>query len=75
LARFRARHILHRAPTWGLSKHGLQSRLYDAFTSRGVIYLRVYVGQLRQKIEAKPDDPRVIMPEPGIGYRVADSSI
>jgi two-component system KDP operon response regulator KdpE len=37
-------------------------------------YLRVYVGQLRQKIEAKPDDPRVIMTEPGIGYRVADSS-
>jgi two-component system KDP operon response regulator KdpE len=34
-------------------------------------YLRVYVGQLRQKIEAAPDDPRVILTEPGIGYRIA----
>jgi two-component system KDP operon response regulator KdpE len=36
-------------------------------------YLRVYVGQLRQKIEAAPDDPRVILTEPGIGYRIAVS--
>jgi len=35
-------------------------------------YLRVYVGQLRQKIEEHPDDPRVILTEPGIGYRMAD---
>jgi two-component system KDP operon response regulator KdpE len=34
-------------------------------------YLRVYVGQLRQKIEASPDDPCVILTEPGIGYRIA----
>ena len=36
-------------------------------------YLRVYVGQLRQKIEAKPDDPRVVLTEPGIGYRIAET--
>ena len=35
-------------------------------------YLRVYVGQLRHKIEEHPDDPRVVLTEPGIGYRVAD---
>jgi two-component system, OmpR family, KDP operon response regulator KdpE len=35
-------------------------------------YLRVYVGQLRQKIEDKPDDPQIILTEPGIGYRVAE---
>ncbi len=33
-------------------------------------YLRVYVGQLRQKIEAQPDDPQFILTEPGIGYRM-----
>jgi two-component system KDP operon response regulator KdpE len=34
-------------------------------------YLRVYVGQLRQKIEAQPDDPHILLTEPGIGYRIA----
>jgi two-component system KDP operon response regulator KdpE len=32
-------------------------------------YLRVYVRQLRQKIEAEPERPRYIMTEIGIGYR------
>jgi two-component system KDP operon response regulator KdpE len=36
-------------------------------------YLRVYVGQLRQKIEEQPDDPRIILTEPGIGYRIAEN--
>ena len=35
-------------------------------------YLRVYIGHLRQKIESKPDDPRIIVTEPGVGYRVAE---
>ena len=37
-------------------------------------YLRVYVGHLRQKIEKDPDDPRVIVTEPGIGYRIAEDA-
>ncbi len=36
-------------------------------------YLRVYIGQLRQKVEDHPDDPRIILTEPGIGYRIAES--
>ena len=36
-------------------------------------YLRVYVAQLRQKIEERPDDPRIILTEPGIGYRVSEA--
>ena len=36
-------------------------------------YLRVYVGHLRQKIEDNPDDPHIIVTEPGIGYRIAGS--
>jgi two-component system KDP operon response regulator KdpE len=35
-------------------------------------YLRVYVGQLRQKIEERPDEPLIILTEPGIGYRIAE---
>src|SRR5499427_5176875 len=36
-------------------------------------YLRVYIGQLRQKIEEHADDPRIILTEPGIGYRIAEN--
>jgi two-component system KDP operon response regulator KdpE len=32
-------------------------------------YLRVYVRQLRKKLETNPDDPQLILTEPGIGYR------
>jgi two-component system KDP operon response regulator KdpE len=34
-----------------------------------VQYLRVYVGQLRQKIEPDPTQPSLILTEPGVGYR------
>lgn len=33
--------------------------------------LRVYVRQLRQKIEALPDQPRYVLTETGVGYRLA----
>lgn len=33
-------------------------------------YLRVYVSQLREKIEPVPEHPRYIITEPGIGYRM-----
>jgi two-component system KDP operon response regulator KdpE len=32
-------------------------------------YLRVFVGRLRQKIEADPTEPQLIVTEPGVGYR------
>ncbi len=34
-------------------------------------YLRVVVGQLRQKLEADPAQPRLIATEPGVGYRLS----
>jgi two-component system KDP operon response regulator KdpE len=37
-------------------------------------YLRVYIGHLREKIEPTPNDPRVIVTEPGVGYRVAEGA-
>jgi len=33
-------------------------------------YLRVYIGQLRQKIEPDPAQPRYLLTEPGVGYRL-----
>lgn len=34
-------------------------------------YLRVYMGQLRHKLEADPARPRYLLTEPGVGYRLA----
>jgi len=38
------------------------------------VYLRVYVNQLRQKLEPDPADPKIILTEPGVGYRLATQS-
>jgi two-component system KDP operon response regulator KdpE len=35
-------------------------------------YLRVYMGQLRRKIERDPAQPRYLLTEPGVGYRLVD---
>jgi two-component system KDP operon response regulator KdpE len=64
LARHAGRVVTHRqilAAVWGPAH------------TEDTQYLRVYVGQLRQKIEAKADEPRIILTEPGIGYRIAEA--
>lgn len=33
-------------------------------------YLRVYMGQLRRKLETEPTRPRYLITEPGVGYRL-----
>ncbi len=36
-------------------------------------YLRVFIGQLRQKIERNPAEPVIVRTEPGVGYRFLES--
>ena len=38
--------------------------------ARDTHYLRVYMGQLRQKLEANPAHPAYIVTDPGVGYRI-----
>lgn len=40
--------------------------------STDVQYLRVYVRQLRQKIELTPDQPQYLLTETGVGYRLRE---
>jgi two-component system KDP operon response regulator KdpE len=37
-------------------------------------YLRLYMGQLRAKLERNPADPKRLFTEPGVGYRLADAT-
>jgi two-component system KDP operon response regulator KdpE len=46
----------------------LLGELWDTLTDAQ--YLRVYVRQLRQKIEADPERPQYVLTETGIGYRL-----
>jgi two-component system KDP operon response regulator KdpE len=46
----------------------LLGELWDALTDAQ--YLRVYVRQLRQKIEVNPERPQYVLTETGIGYRL-----
>ncbi len=36
-------------------------------------YLRLYIKQLRQKLEANPERPQYIITEPRVGYRIRDA--
>ncbi len=51
----------------------LLSAVWGPAHAQDTQYLRVYVGQLRQKLEADPDDPKIILTELGIGYRIAEA--
>lgn len=44
--------------------------IWGAAHSDDMQYLRVYVSQLRDKIEPEPASPTYIITEPGIGYRM-----
>jgi len=52
-----------------LTHHNLLAAVWGGdYTEQGE-YLRVFVGQLRKKIEPSPSTPRYILTEPWVGYR------
>ena len=52
-----------------LTHKQLLTAVWGPAHAEDVQYLRVFVGQLRQKLEDDPSDPRLIVTEPGVGYR------
>jgi two-component system KDP operon response regulator KdpE len=49
-------------------KHLLRE-VWGVSQSNKTNYLRVYMAQLRRKLEADPSQPRYLITEPGMGYR------
>jgi two-component system KDP operon response regulator KdpE len=60
LARNAGKVVTHRA---------LLGAIWGGQSTEQVEYLRVFVGQLRKKLEAEASSPRYIVTEPWVGYR------
>ena len=52
-----------------LTHHKLLGAIWGGNYTEQTEYLRVFIGQLRKKIEADPANPKYILTEPWIGYR------
>jgi two-component system KDP operon response regulator KdpE len=55
-----------------LTHRWLMQRAAGGASGSASQYVRVYVAQLRRKLEDEPTRPRWILTEPGLGYRWAD---
>jgi len=56
-----------------LTHHAILSNVWDPAEADKIEYLRVYMRQLRKKLETDPEQPKFLLTEPGIGYRfIAD---
>mgnify|MGYP000444518086 FL=1 len=53
-----------------LTHRHLLREVWGSDNDDDVVYLRVYVRQLRGKLEADPARPALILTEPGVGYRL-----
>ena len=53
-----------------LTHRQLLTAVWGPANVEDVQYLRVFIGHLRQKLEADPSSPRHIITEAGVGYRV-----
>jgi two-component system, OmpR family, KDP operon response regulator KdpE len=60
---------LLRHPGKVLTHHALLGAVWGGEYTEQMEYLRVFIGQLRKKIEVDPANPRYILTEPWIGYR------
>ena len=52
-----------------LTHRQLLTAVWGPAHEHDVQYLRVFIGQLRQKLEADPARPTLILTAPGVGYR------
>jgi len=56
-----------------LTHRGILTHVWGEAEADHIEYLRVYMRQLRKKLEVDPERPQYILTEPGIGYRfIAD---
>jgi len=64
-------HLLLRNTGRVLTHRQILTAVWGPAHSQDTQYLRVFIGQLRKKLEQDPETPRLIVTESGIGYRFA----
>lgn len=52
-----------------LTHQAILTHVWGFEESSHLEYLRVYIGQLRKKLELDPDNPKILITDPGVGYR------
>lgn len=52
-----------------MTRRALLSAVWGPNATEQPEYLRVFIGQLRKKIEPDPSTPKYIQTEPWVGYR------
>lgn len=62
--------MLAKNPGKLISQEQLLNSIWGPHATQQSHYLRVYIGHLRKKIEDNPSQPRIIITETGIGYRL-----
>jgi len=60
---------LARHPNRVLTHRTLLEAVWGEASQEQPEYLRVFMGQLRKKLEADPSNPRYLVTEPWVGYR------
>jgi two-component system KDP operon response regulator KdpE len=63
-------HVLIKHPGKVLTQRQLLNEVWGPNQVEQAQYLRVYIAQLRRKLEVDPARPRHLQTEPGIGYRL-----
>lgn len=52
-----------------LTHQAILNHVWGSAEADHLEYLRVYVGQLRKKIELDPENPQILLTDSGVGYR------
>jgi two-component system KDP operon response regulator KdpE len=61
--------VLARNPDRLVSQRQLLQEVWGPEYLNEASYLRVYMANLRRKLEPSPSRPRYLLTEPGMGYR------
>lgn len=62
--------LLVRQPGQVIAQKHLLKEIWHTTSDDQSHYLRIYINQLRKKIEKNPSEPKHILTEPGVGYRI-----